>query len=65
MNKSTLSPTVKVRSFYAQRQAKDGKGIAAEARTSDLALGIRENTRMTVAVGEELFSQEPNIFRLA
>ncbi|MBQ8291939.1 MAG: hypothetical protein IJX88_05495 [Clostridia bacterium] len=32
-----------------------GKGISAEARTSPFALGIRENTRMTVTHREELF----------
>ena len=33
-----------------------GKGISAEAQTVHTALGIRENTRMTVTVREELFT---------
>ena len=32
----------------------DGKGIAAEAQIFALALGLRENTRTTVTVREEL-----------
>ena len=46
---STLSPTVKARNFYAGKHVRMTERVSPpKRRTSDFALGIRENTRMTV-----------------
>ena len=65
LNISTFSPMVKARNFYAKKTREERKGYRRRSATiSEFALGIRENIRMTVTVGEVLFSQKRIFFDL-